>query len=105
MASPNHPASFPTCAVCKVQLTQADRMADNHVYKLGDLHYIELAHVACVKDLPVSCGWGWAKELQQGPWDPDPDHNDRHANYETHSGTGEYNPMYGNCDVLGQTEW
>ena len=106
MATPNKAGEvICSCAVCGKDLIQGDHLADGKVYKMGELSYISLAHVACVKGLPNTDGWEWDEEPQQGPWDPDPDHNDQHANYEIHSGLGEYNPMYGNCDVLGQTEW
>lgn len=37
------------CAVCGKPIFEGSPMADHKVYKLGELAYIELAHLDCAK--------------------------------------------------------
>lgn len=47
------------CAVCRRMLFEGDVLADNRVYKLGELAYIELAHVACAQADDSGVPWTW----------------------------------------------
>lgn len=47
------------CAVCRRMLYDVDSLADHYVYKLGELAYIELAHVACAKADDSGTPWTW----------------------------------------------
>ncbi len=48
------------CAFCREILYAGDALADNYVYKLGELSYIELAHRECAKvSAPDSASWCW----------------------------------------------
>ena len=42
------------CPLCRIPITDdmfgKGLVADNWVYKCGELHYIELAHLACAKE-------------------------------------------------------
>lgn len=38
------------CAICSSELREGEALAENPVYKLGELNYIELAHVDCAPD-------------------------------------------------------
>lgn len=50
------------CAICRENLQGAESVAEHPVYKLGELSYIELAHVACAQaedlDKPMFA-WTW----------------------------------------------
>lgn len=61
------------CGYCREDLvgTPVDEMADHKVYKLGELNYIELAHLDCVRSMtsPGKLLWGWESDIlpQEGP--------------------------------------
>ena len=41
---------MPLCSVCRVQLTEDDKLAEQQVFKNGRLQYIKLHHQKCSTD-------------------------------------------------------
>jgi hypothetical protein len=53
------------CAVCRQGIhedTPPAEVAENRVYKCGDLSYIELAHRECAVRHNLETGYGWEWE-------------------------------------------
>ena len=48
--APVHAIVMPLCSVCRVQLTEEDKLAEQRVFKNGELQYIELHHQKCSTD-------------------------------------------------------
>ena len=59
----NSNTQYVACAICEGWITAGEfgmgTLADYKVMKYGELQYIEIAHLACVKSLNSTEGWEW----------------------------------------------
>ena len=57
---------FVKCAICDGWITTGELgtgvLADHEIFKGGELQYIEIAHLVCVKSLNNTEGWEWDYE-------------------------------------------
>lgn len=96
------------CPLCNKEITKGTPMADHHVYKMGELDYIELAHEACAKqEDPEGHYWEWnASEPEEGEEEDnmyEPDDSDADSQWLASAGMGtdEDYGYYGGDDDWG----
>ncbi len=68
------------CSICREDIPKADfigglKVADNHIYKAGELSSIELAHTKCAKESDHSDDWSWNEAPVRKGWEWHPDEN------------------------------